>query len=342
MSLQPPIRIGVIGAGSFASRRHCPDIVEHPEAQLSALCRRDPEQLQKMADAFSVEHTYTDYRELIDSNLVDAVLISSPHDLHYEHGKAALTKGLHVLLEKPITTEAQQGHELVALAKEKGLALIVAQNPPYWNHCRHLRQQFRDGRLGELESASINWVGNALAVLGLEALPDKMPGVVPPTLYRASAAQNGGGFTMDGGTHLLCELLWCTERRVVEVSAQMDNADFDVRCSLSMRLDNGALVSLNQVADSRIRAKRQHNIYYGSKGTAVVRGFPFTIEIEAGGEVERLREDELPDAPTPVGDFVDCVLSRSNGEISGDTAVHVVEVLRAAQEAARMGQNTKV
>ncbi len=338
MSLQPPIRIGVIGAGSFASRRHCPDIVDHPEAQLKALCRRDSAQLKKMADAFSVEHTYTDYRQLIDSGLVDAVLISSPHDLHYEHGKAALEKGLHVLLEKPITTDPQKGRELVALAQEKGLALIVAQNPPYWNHCRHLRAQFRSGRLGELETASINWVGNALAVLGLEALPDKMPGVVPPTLYRASAEQNGGGFTMDGGTHLLCELLWCTERKVIEVTAQMDNADFDVRCSLSMRLDNGALVSLNQVADSQIRAKRQTNIYYGSKGTAVVRGFPFVIEIEADGEVERLSEDELPAAPTPVGDFVDCALGRSAGEISGDTAVHVVEVLRAAQEAARSGQ----
>jgi predicted dehydrogenase len=342
MPLQPPIRIGVIGAGSFASRRHCPDIIEHPEAQLNALCRRDPEQLAKMADAFCVEHTYADYRELIDSGLVDAVLISSPHDLHYEHGKAALEKGLHVLLEKPITTDPQEGRKLVALAKEKGLVLIVAQNPPYWNHCRHLRAQFRSGRLGELESAAINWVGNALAVLGLEELPANMPGVVIPTLYRASAEQNGGGFTMDGGTHLLCELLWCTERKVVEVSAQMDNADFDVRCSLAMRLDNGALVSLNQVADSQVRAKRQHNIYYGSKGTAIVRGFPFTIEIEADGEVERLSEGELPDAPTPVGDFVDCVLGRSAGEISGDTAVHVVAVLRAAQEAARRNQTVLV
>jgi predicted dehydrogenase len=202
MSKQHPVRIGIIGAGWFASRRHCPDIVAHPGATLSALCRRDREKLKTMADAFSVEHTFGDYRDLIDSDQVDAVLVCSPHDLHSEYAIAALDQGLHVLLEKPINTNPEEGRELVALASQKNLALIVAQNPPYWNHCRHLREQFRNGILGELEAATINWVGNALGVLGLEPLPAHMPGVVAPTLYRASAEQNGGG------SHLICELLW--------------------------------------------------------------------------------------------------------------------------------------
>ena len=64
----PPVRIGIIGAGWFASRRHCPDIVAHPEAMLTALCRRDAAQASKMAAEFAVEHTFTDYRDLIGSN----------------------------------------------------------------------------------------------------------------------------------------------------------------------------------------------------------------------------------------------------------------------------------
>ena len=43
-----PLRLGVIGAGWFASRRHCPDVADHPEAELVALCRRDEEQLAQM------------------------------------------------------------------------------------------------------------------------------------------------------------------------------------------------------------------------------------------------------------------------------------------------------
>ncbi|KAK3254211.1 hypothetical protein CYMTET_36569 [Cymbomonas tetramitiformis] len=277
------IRVGVIGAGSFASRRHCPDIIAHPKAQLTALCRRNDIELQKMAGAFAVEHTYTDHSQLLTSRLVDAVLVSSPHNLHYEHTKAALENGLHVLLEKPLCLDSRDARRLVELASSRNLRLLVAHNPPYWRHCRHLREQFQGGRLGNLEAASLTAVGNFLGVLAREPLPDKIPGVVAPTLYRGDPLQNGGGYLMDGGPHLLCELLWCTGRHVAEVSAQVDDAAFELRYVLTLRMDNGALVTVSQVANSNSRSKRQHNVYFGSKGTATVRGFPFTVEYDVEG-----------------------------------------------------------
>ena len=103
------IRLGVIGAGWFASRRHCPDIVEHPDAELTALCRRDSEELRTMANAFGDPACFTDYRALLDSDLVDGVVICSPHNLHFEHAMAALQRDLPVLLEKPITIEPAEG-----------------------------------------------------------------------------------------------------------------------------------------------------------------------------------------------------------------------------------------
>jgi predicted dehydrogenase len=342
MPARSPVRLGVIGAGWFASRRHCPDIVGHPEAELKALCRRDPEKLAAMARAFQVEHTFTDYGDLLGSGLLDGVVICSPHDLHYEHARAALEQGLPVLLEKPITTDPRQGRELVALAAQKQLALIVAQNPPYWSHCRLLRDQIRKGVLGELEAASIHWVGNAKGVLGLEPLPQDLPGIVPPTLFRGDPRQNGGGFLMDGGSHLICELVWCTGLKVVELTAQMDDPAFDLRAVLTLRLENGALATLGNIADSSLRAKRQHSLYCGSKGTARARGFPFEIWLERGGALEHFSETQLAAPPTPVGNFVDCLLGRGRPEIDGDTAVHVVEIVRAAQEAAARGERVKL
>jgi predicted dehydrogenase len=53
-------RIGVIGAGWFASRRHCPDVVSHTQTQLTSLCRRDETALAKMGEAFQVDDLYTD------------------------------------------------------------------------------------------------------------------------------------------------------------------------------------------------------------------------------------------------------------------------------------------
>ncbi|MEE3335934.1 MAG: Gfo/Idh/MocA family oxidoreductase, partial [Candidatus Latescibacterota bacterium] len=92
-------RIGVIGAGWFASRRHCPDVDSHPRAKLAALCRRDKAALAKMGAAFQVDDLFSDYRALLASGTTDAVLICSPHETHFEHTMAALEAGQHMLLE---------------------------------------------------------------------------------------------------------------------------------------------------------------------------------------------------------------------------------------------------
>ena len=140
MATHNPLRLGVIGAGSFASRRHCPDIVAHDDATLTALCRRSRPELERMGQAFGVNALFTDYGDLLASGQVDGVVICSPHDLHYEHTRAALEADLPVLLEKPLTIDPGQGRELVKLADARDLVLLVAQNPPYWSHCHRLQQ----------------------------------------------------------------------------------------------------------------------------------------------------------------------------------------------------------
>lgn len=180
------------------------------------------------------------------------------------------------------------------------------------------------------------------ALLGLEALPANMPGVVPPTLFRQNPQENGGGFLVDGGSHLICELIWCSGLRVQEVTAQMDNVAWDVRAVLTLGLENGALATLSNLADSAIRDKRQHSLYYGSSGTAIVRGFPARIVLETDGQTQNIHEQELPAPPSPVGNLVDYMLGQGQPEISGQTAVHVVEVLSAAYESAQTGKRVKI
>ncbi|SVC91866.1 uncharacterized protein METZ01_LOCUS344720, partial [marine metagenome] len=181
----------------------------------------------------------------------------------------------------------------------------------------------------------ITWVGNALGVLGREELSDDIPGVVKPTLFRQSPTANGGGFLVDGGSHLITELIWCTRRRITEVAAIMDNVDHDVRAALTLRLDNGATATLSNTADSVRRDKRQRSIYCGSMGTAWVRGFPFHLDLDSGGQVHCWSDEELPTPPSPVDDFIACISEQREPQITGAEAVHVVEVLEAAYASAR-------
>jgi predicted dehydrogenase len=115
-----------------------------------------------------------------------------------------------------------------------------------------------------------------------------------------------------------------------------------VRAALNLRLSNGALATLSILADSGTAAKRQHSLYYGSAGTAELRGFPFTVRIAAGKEELQRREDELPAPPTPVADLVDCILRHGQPAMAGELAVHVVEVIQAAYDSARSAQMVKL
>ena len=107
---------------------------------------------------------------------------------------------------------------------------------------------------------------------------------------------------------------------------------------MTVKLPSRRASTLSQCADSQIRAKRQHSLYYGSAGTAIMRGFPFWVKMESGKVVEQFREDELKDPPSPVGNFVDCALGRGRPEIDGEMAVHVVEIINAAAQSAREGR----
>ena len=331
------IKFGVIGAGSFTSRRHIPTIIESPDAELVALCRRNEEMLRKMADYFDCQDIFTDYRQMLDEADMDAVLVTTPHALHYEHARAALEKGLHVMIEKPMAVKADEARELADLAKDKGLVIVVALNPPFWSHTTYLREAIRSGILGEIEGVHINWIGNAEHVFGLIPMPESMPGVVRPTLFRADPKLGGGGHFVDSGSHLVSELLWATGLKVREVCALMDDAVFDMRANLSLTLENGAICSISNVGNSKISRRIQHT-YFGSEATLFVDGMPFRITIHKPDEEPVVvPDDDMPKVPQPVDNLIDAILGRTEPLCSADDGLQVVEVIEAAYTSARTG-----
>ncbi len=85
---------------------------------------------------------------------VDGVVISTPSFTHYELAKQALLNGKHVYVEKPVATSSEQTLELLALAKELGLVLMVGHLLLYHPAVNRLRQLIREGRLGQIKNIS--------------------------------------------------------------------------------------------------------------------------------------------------------------------------------------------
>ena len=88
-------RIGLIGAGWWATSNHLPVLQRREDVDLVAVCRLGAEELQQVKSRFGFDYATEDYVELLEHCELDGVIVASPHTLHYEHAKAALEKNLH-------------------------------------------------------------------------------------------------------------------------------------------------------------------------------------------------------------------------------------------------------
>jgi len=118
---QKTIRVGVIGAG-YLGRYHAEKYRAMDAANLVGIVDIDAGRAKDIADRCRTT-AFTDFRDLIGK--VDAVSIVTPTPLHFEIGKAMLEAGIHVLIEKPMTTVLEEAHALVDLADARGLVLQV-------------------------------------------------------------------------------------------------------------------------------------------------------------------------------------------------------------------------
>lgn len=115
--------MGVIGCGEIAQIMHLPYLSELPQFTLEALCDLSRETVDAMGERYNVSHRFTDYTDLVAIEEIDIVAILTLD--HYDAARAAIAAGKHVFVEKPLCFSVEEGTELVALAKEAGVLIMV-------------------------------------------------------------------------------------------------------------------------------------------------------------------------------------------------------------------------
>lgn len=142
------INVGVIGYGYWG-----PNLVRNfvalDESSVTMVADRDESRLANLHKVLPSIPSTRDAHCLIESAGVDAVAIATPVSTHYELAKAALLAGKHVLVEKPITTDSAQAEELIAIAKERRLVLMVDHTFIYTGAIRKIRELIDSGELGD-------------------------------------------------------------------------------------------------------------------------------------------------------------------------------------------------
>lgn len=151
------IRVGVIGAGYWGFK-HLRVFHELRDSDLYMVCDEDPDKLEQVRHYYPSARTTSDYKEMLESD-VDAIVVATPVGSHYAIAKDALLAGKHVLVEKPLTSEIKTALELVTLAEEKSLTLMVGHTYLFHPAVEFMRDYLESGELGNLyyiDSARLN------------------------------------------------------------------------------------------------------------------------------------------------------------------------------------------
>src|SRR6185312_13102682 len=138
-----------------ATSNHLPLLAARQDVELAAVCRLGADELRRVAERYGFGFATEDYHALLAQPL-DAVIVASPHTLHFEHARAALEKGLHVLVEKPMTTNSGEAWELVRLAQERGVHLMVPYGWHYKPYIQEAKRLMDLGVVGGIQHVSVH------------------------------------------------------------------------------------------------------------------------------------------------------------------------------------------
>ena len=150
-------RVAVIGLGNMG-QHHVRNYFELPEANLVAVCDANQARADEFAQKYNCK-AYTSVDDLLGNEIVDAISITSPTSTHFDIAKKAITQNVNVLVEKPICDNITDAEELIALAEQKGLVLMVGHIERFNPAVQKLKSMIDANELGKVTSLISRRVG---------------------------------------------------------------------------------------------------------------------------------------------------------------------------------------
>ena len=123
----------------------------HPNANVAAICRRDPVELKKCGDQFGIEKRYASYEEVLADKDIDFVHINSPISDHAWMSLKALDAGKHVMCTVPMATTIDECRQIVEKVKQTGLKYMMAETVVYSREFLFIKEMYQKGELGKIQ-----------------------------------------------------------------------------------------------------------------------------------------------------------------------------------------------
>ena len=344
------LKVGIIGAGGIAAKLHLPEMQTVTNARVTLLAGRKQSRLDTLAARYDVPLSTTDYDEVINSPDVNAVIVALPHPLHVEWGLKALDRGLHVLMQKPLSTSLDDADRFVEAAAASNctvLALPYNNSPPVLAARRLVQQQ----ALGTVSSARARHShgGPEVYYAGIQQIFGEQPA---DDLWFFDAAKADAGALFDMGVYSIGRLV-SLMGSVTAVTARLTTVakptTLEDTAAVLLDFASGALgVAETGWCDA---ARSGEFSIHGTAGRVMhdfrAEGLQLLRPGSAVDEDAPLLEERIDLAEWPVQNahqhWAECIRAGKQPELSSAVmARHITEIMLAAQESSRSRRTVEV
>lgn len=314
------MRLGIIGAGAVATlHAHGANALDGIE--LTAVCDLKHDVAAAVAEPWGAA-VFTDYKLMVASGMVDAVIVNTPHALHKEMVVAAAAHGVHVLVEKPMATTMADCLLMEEACADAGVVMVVG-----------LIQHFMAEKLALHAALESGELGKVLMIHDYRST-DYRPGSRAPWFFDKEIS--GGGAFINIGAHCLDRSVWTGGAPAVQISATTLNrfgALVETDGTMELLLANGVVVRITIASDTPKNIDEM--LVVCENGTATVDPRRGTF-MEIDGVCTQLHVTDKQDIQNAftaqLADFRDAV-GGAESSVSGAHAKHVVELVLAAYQA---------
>lgn len=342
------INVGILGAGGIAALSHLPEIAAVDGMRVTHICGRTERRLRLLCQRYHLPRYSTSWRELLNDDSLDAVIVALPHPLHAEAGLAVLERGWHLFMQKPLCVSMEEADQLVAASQSRP-GQIVYCRPSFDAVVYAMRRQLALGAIGTVSGAFARHSHGGPEVYYAEVSDSFEEERVEDDFWFFDADAAGGGALIDMGVYSIANivaLLGKAEAVTARMRAVAKPTTLEDTATLILEMENGALATAETGWCDPARSS-----YLRVHGTAgkLVKQTDESIDFIRPSSFEREWAEPIVESiqPAPVpnqhAEWRDCILSGQQPELSNLwLARHVTEIMLAALASNDSGERVAI
>jgi len=348
------LNVGIIGAGGI-SECHTEGYKNTGNVKVTAVCDINEQRAKAYAEKYDIPHVFTDYREMLKIDKLDAVSVTTWNNGHAPISVAALKAGKHVLCEKPLAMNTVEAKQMADTAKETGKLLMVGFVRRFEDNVKYLKNAIESGYFGRVYYVKTGYIrkwGN-------------------PGGWFSDKKRSGGGPVIDLGVHVIDLVRYINGKpKAVSVMASTfnylgmkpnikgiskyrsqdydDYSDVEDAATAIIKFDNGMALSFE--TSWVLYTKNSYNYLdiYGEKAGAQMEPLlefyeekdDYLVETRPFIEPEKNKFQHIFNEE--ISHFVDCIVNKTPCINTGEDGVEIMKIIDAIYESSRTGHEVVI